>query len=164
MKRYDSTPSFFRINKLIKISSLSIVVIISSSIPAFSASQITLDTNKTSYAAGDTISIHGQVAGSPNQLVAVQVKDPNGNTVLIRTVKTDSQGNFSLEFKLSQVTGSGSYNIIASAKIQGSTVTDSKAITAVSVVPEFPLSSGLVFLVAIISVISIAGRLEKLKF
>jgi len=60
---------------------------------AFAASQITIDTNKESFSAGDTIEISGIVQGGfEGGLVAIEVKDPTGETVMIRTAQTGSGG------------------------------------------------------------------------
>ena len=123
---------------------------------SFAVTVITLDTNKNSYGPGDLIEIHGQVQNSPNQLVAVEVKDPNGNTIMIRTVNTDANGNFVLKFKLPSTAKSGSYDVIANAKIDGNTVKETKTITAATIVPEFPLNAGVVMTMVIAMSVVIA--------
>ncbi len=104
--------------------------------------------SKSTYSPGDTVNLSGTVnGGTPGQLVAVQVKDPKGNLILIRTVQADQNGNFALEFKIPPTASSGNLNITASARISGFVITQSKTIT--TPVPEFT-SSGPVLVVGIV--------------
>jgi uncharacterized protein YfaS (alpha-2-macroglobulin family) len=96
---------------------------------------ITLTTNKDSYLPGDTVQLSGLVTGQPNVLVALQIKDSSGNLILIRTIQSDQDGNFALKFKIPPTATSGNFNIVASAKINGFIVTQTKTMTAT--VPEF---------------------------
>ncbi len=127
-------PTFFR-----KISSYQIfglvamAIIIIGTPESFSINQITLDTPKNSYAPGELIYVKGQVANSPNTLVAIEVKDPNGITMMVRTVKTTTDGNFVLSFKLSPTAQSGDYAIIANSKVDGSMIKTTKSITSTSI-------------------------------
>ena len=112
---------------------------------------IVVTTSKNTYGPGDTVNLSGTVnGGTPQQLVAIQVKDPKGNLILIRTVQTDQNGNFALEFKMPLTASSGNLNITASARISGFVVTQTKTIT--TPVPEFP-ASGLVLVVGIASLL-----------
>ena len=96
---------------------------------------ITLTTNKDSYLPGDTVQLSGVVTGQSNVLVALQIKDSSGNLILIRTVQSDQDGNFAIKFKIPPTATSGNFNIVASAKINGFIVTQTKTMTAT--VPEF---------------------------
>ena len=96
---------------------------------------ITLATNKESYLPGDIVQLSGLVTGQPNVLVALQIKDSSGNLILIRTVQSDQNGNFALQFKIPPTATSGNFNIAASAKINGFLTTQTKTMTAT--VPEF---------------------------
>jgi len=85
------------------------------------AAEITIDTNKETFAGGDTVELSGTVAGgNPGDLVALEIKDPSGETILIRTVQLDSGGTFDLQFKL---------------PTSGQTVTETKTITKSSQSP-----------------------------
>ena len=121
---------------------------------SFAVSQVTFETDKSSYTAGDTVTITGNVINSSNQLVAVEVKDPNGNILVLRTVQTDSNGDYELKFKLPPSAPSGNYNIIANSKINGTMVTETKTIVQTSVVPEFPFAI-YALMIGVISVIFI---------
>ena len=96
---------------------------------------IVLATNKEHYLPGDTVQLSGTVTGQSNALVALQIKDSSGNLILIRTVQSDQNGNFELSFKIPSTASSGDFNIVASTKINGFIVTQTKTMTAT--VPEF---------------------------
>ncbi len=122
---------------------------------------IILDTNKNSYLPGDTVTLNGTVTGQSNALVALQIKDSSGNLILIRTVSSDQNGNFVLQFKIPPTATSGDFNIIASAKVNGFIVTQTKTMTAT--VPEFgPLAAPL-FGVSFIMIILLFTFSNKLK-
>ena len=111
---------------------------------------IILSTNKNSYLPGDTVQLTGSVGNHAGLLVAIQVKDSSGNLILIRTVQSDNDGNFLLQFKIPSSATSGDFSILANTKINGFIVTQTKTITAT--VPEFPLAVP-ILLLSIISVI-----------
>ncbi len=96
---------------------------------------IILGTNKDNYLPGDIVQLSGTVTGQPSALVALQIKDSSGNLILIRTVQSDQNGNFGLQFKIPSTATSGDFTIVASAKINGFIVTQTKTMTAT--VPEF---------------------------
>ncbi len=117
-------------NSSYQVLGLVLMAIIAIGMPAsFSVTQITLDTQKNLYVSGETISIKGQIANSPNQLVAIEVKDPAGITMMVRTVKTGSDGNFALQFQLSPTAQSGNYDIIANSNINGNIIKTTKLIS-----------------------------------
>src|SRR5487761_2598091 len=68
---------------------------------------IVITTNKDHYVPGDTVTLNGTVTGQPNALVALQIKDSSGNLILIRTVSSDQNGNFVLQFKIPPTATSG---------------------------------------------------------
>ena len=136
---------------LLAMIAFSLVSLVPSSHAQLDNESIIISTTKSSYSPGDIVNLSGSVIdGSPGQLVAMQVKDPNGNLILIRTVQVDQNGNFVLQFKIPLTASPGSLDIDASARINGFVITQSKAIT--STVPEFP-TSGLVFALGIASLI-----------
>lgn len=125
-------PHFFKKN-IYQLSGLVLIAIIAMGTPeSFSINQITLDASKSLYAPGELISVKGQVANSPNQLVAIEVKNPSGITMMVRTVETGSDGNFMFQFKLSPTAQAGNYGIIASSKVDGSMTETIKSITSSS--------------------------------
>jgi len=94
------------------------------------AAEITIDTNKETFGGGDTVEISGVVEnGIEGELVALEVKDPSGETILIRTVTLGPGGSYELKFKLPKSSETGSYDIVANAEVDGKMATNTKTIT-----------------------------------
>lgn len=127
-------------------------------LPAFAENVITLTTDKNSYGPGDIIKITGSVIGSPNQLVGLQVKDSNGALVLVRTVQTDSNGNFSLTFKVPSTATSGIFGIEANSKINGQTVITQN--TFAQTVPEFGSIAPIILVISMILTTTIFTKIR----
>ena len=129
---------------------------------------ITINTSKSTYGPGDTVTLTGTVnGGTPGQLVAIQVKDAKGNLILIRTIPSDQNGNFALQFKVPLTASAGSLSVTASARINGFVVTQNTATAGSTAqgttVPEFP-TSGLVLAAAIGSLLVVYRTLSGKKF
>jgi len=122
---------------------------------------IVLATNKANYLPGDTVQLSGTVTGQSNALVALQIKDSSGNLILIRTVQSDQNGNFALSFKIPSTATSGDFNIVASTKINGFVVTQTKTVTAT--VPEFGPIAMPMFGVSLVLVITMFAFTNRLK-
>jgi len=122
---------------------------------------ITLVTNKGAYLPGDIVQLSGMVTGQPNVLVALQIKDSSGNLILIRTISSDQNGNFALQFKIPPTATSGNFNIAASAKINGFIVTQTKTMTAT--VPEFGTFTIPMFGISFILIVTIFTFSSKFK-
>ena len=90
--------------------------------------QITISTNKDYFSAGEIVAVSGTV-NSSFQLVAIEIKDADGNTILVRSIESDAQGNFELEFKVPSTAQSGKLEILANAQVAGEQVTTTKEIT-----------------------------------
>ena len=80
---------------------------------------ITVETNLDSFGQGQIITITGSADGKS---VAIQVNDPTGMSILVRSVTTDSDGTFELEFKIPHTAALGDYQIVASMVIDGTPV------------------------------------------
>jgi len=94
------------------------------------AAEITIDTNKETFAGGDTVEISGMVEnGIEGELVALEVKDPAGETILIRTATLGPGGSYELKFKIPKSSETGSYDIVANAEVDGKMATSTKTIT-----------------------------------
>ena len=80
--------------------------------PAFSQSLITFDVDTTKFVPGEIVELHGTVqSGLEGEVVAVEIKDADGTLILIRTVTSDSSGEFSLKFKVPGYTRNRTRNI-----------------------------------------------------
>ena len=83
--------------KLILIAMLLVVMITT----AFAESLITFDVDTAKFTPGEIVELEGKVqSGLEGEVVAVEIKDADGTLILIRTVTSDSNGEFSLKFKV----------------------------------------------------------------
>jgi len=94
------------------------------------AQQITVDTNKESFDSGEIVMVSGSISqGKGGDLVALEIKNSQGETILLRTVELDSSGKFDLTFKIPTSEEPGEYEILATAEIQGTQISETKTIT-----------------------------------
>ena len=92
---------------------LFIILILATSLGISSASAqtgITVETNFDVFQQGQTVII----TGNAEEHVAIQVKDPTGTSILVRTLETDSGGNFNLQFRIPQTAILGDYQVVVS--------------------------------------------------
>jgi len=75
---------------------------------------ITVETNFDLFEQGQMVMITGN---AEEKSVAIKVKDPTGISILVRSITTDSDGNFELEFRISQTATPGDYQVIVSTVI-----------------------------------------------
>jgi len=75
---------------------------------------ITVETNFDLFEQGQVVMITGN---TDEKSVAIQVKDPTGMLILVRSITTDPDGNFELEFKIPQTATLGNYQVVVSAII-----------------------------------------------
>ena len=75
---------------------------------------IIVETNFDLFEQGQMVMITGN---AEEKSVAIKVKDPTGITILVRSITTDSDGNFELKFRISQTATSGEYQVIVSTVI-----------------------------------------------
>ena len=80
---------------------------------------ITVETNSDSFGPGQMVIITGNADGSS---VAIQVKDTTGLPILLRTITTDSNGNFELKFRIPQTASLGDYQILVSTVVDGTPI------------------------------------------
>ena len=83
--------------------------------PAFAQTEFTLSSSADSYEPGELVGISGVTQSE--QIVSIQVKDPTGKTLLVRSITADNSGNYSLEFKIPKTATQGNYIIVASVSI-----------------------------------------------
>jgi len=75
---------------------------------------ITVETNFDVFQQGQTVMVTGN---AEEKSVAIQVKDPTGISILVRTLETDSGGNFDLQFRIPQTATLGDYQVVVSTVI-----------------------------------------------
>ncbi len=83
--------------------------------PAFATTDLTLTTDMNSYEPGERVEISGDTKN--DQLVSIQVKDPTGKSLLVRTISSDNSGIYSLGFKIPKTAIHGDYSIVASISL-----------------------------------------------
>jgi uncharacterized protein YfaS (alpha-2-macroglobulin family) len=86
---------------------------------------INVQTDRLSYEITETVAVHGSASfdGAPleNLTVALEIRDPNANPVITRSVPTNSSGMYGVAFKLQQDALPGDYLAYASCTYNGST-------------------------------------------
>jgi len=75
---------------------------------------ITVETNFDLVEQGQLVVITGN---AEEKSVAIKVKDPTGVSILVRSITTDSDGNFELKFRISPTATLGDYQVIVSTII-----------------------------------------------
>jgi len=96
---------------------LFIILILATSLAISSASAqtgITVETNFDVFQQGQTVMVTGN---TEEKFVAIQVKDPTGISILVRTLETDSGGNFDLQFRIPQTATLGDYQVVVSTVV-----------------------------------------------
>jgi uncharacterized protein YfaS (alpha-2-macroglobulin family) len=96
-----------------------------------SALAITITTDKQSYNIGDNVKVSGNVTlngiGLSGALAAIEVQNPNGTTIVVRVLETDTQGKYSLTFQASNGSVLGAYVAFASTSRDGAVATTETA-------------------------------------
>ena len=77
---------------------------------------ITVETNFDLFEQGQMVMVTGNADGSS---VTVQVKDSTSLSILLRTVTTDSNGDYELEFRIPQTAGLGYWEVVVSTAVDG---------------------------------------------
>ena len=117
-----------------------ILMIFAMMIPSVAAqSAITLDTDVDSFAPGELVTITG--TSEENSSVSIQVKDPTGKSLLIRTIKTDSNGTFEIQFRIPKSSPIGDYQIVANIATDLLPIIETKTISAHEPISEDTSSS-----------------------
>jgi len=112
---------------------LIIILLAVSIIPAFAQSLITFDVDTTKFTPGEIVELKGKVNGGlEGQPVAVEIKDADGNVMLIRTVTSDENGDFVLKFKVPNNAKAGEFNIVTSVELDGQSFSETKSIESVN--------------------------------
>ena len=75
---------------------------------------ITVETNFDVFQQGQTVMVTGN---AEEKSVAIQVKDPTGISILVRTLETDSGGNFDLQFRIPLTATLGDYQVVVSTVV-----------------------------------------------
>lgn len=84
-------------------------------LPVFAATDLTLVTDMDTYEPGERVEISGDTKN--DQSVSIQVKDPTGKSLLVRTITADNSGSYSLGFKIPKTAIHGDYSIVSSISL-----------------------------------------------
>ena len=80
------------------------------------AEEVILDTD-TNFKPGEVVEISGEIPdGIPGQLSAIEIKNPSGETILIRTVTLDENKKYFIKFKIPESSEPGNYDVIVNAE------------------------------------------------
>jgi len=83
------------------------------------AAEIIFDSTDQSYSAGDIVDLTGNIAGGiEGDLVAIEIKSPSGEIILVRTVELGPGGSYSLKFRIPPSGESGSYRITTNVGVE----------------------------------------------
>ncbi len=118
---------------------LIITLLAVSIIPVFAQSLITFDVDTTKFTPGEIVELKGKVNGGlEGQPVAVEIKDADGNVMLIRTVTSDENGDFVLKFKVPNNAKAGEFDIVTSVELDGQSFSETKSVESVSATEPQP--------------------------
>ena len=98
---------------------LFMILVLATSLGISSASAqtgITVGTNFDSFGLGQVVMITGNADGSS---VIIQVNDSTGTPILLRSVATDSNGDYELKFRIPQTAGLGDWEVVVSTAVDG---------------------------------------------
>ena len=99
---------------------LLLVVIASLSISESFAAEIIFDSTKESFGPGEIVELSGTIEGGiEGDLIALEVKSPSGEIILIRTVELGPGGTYNLKFKIPASAESGDYDITTNVELVG---------------------------------------------
>jgi len=89
------------------------------------AETVSFQTNKEYYLEGDKVQIFGTVhGGEKGMLVGFEIKNPNNEPILIRTITLESGGNFDLQFKLPKSGSDGQYSVTINFESDGKRISE----------------------------------------
>jgi len=91
---------------------------------------LSVSTDDRQYGPSELVTVKVSTSKSAN--VAVSVIGPGGDSIVSRSVTTDSRGSGLLQFKLPESSQNGSYRVDTTATISGSKVSDSTTFTVKS--------------------------------
>jgi hypothetical protein len=104
---------------------------------SYSQSLINFEVNTDTLVPGELVELTGTVAeGLEGQSIAIEVKDSEGNVILIRTVESDINGQFVLKFIVPETAAAGKMDIITNVELDGQSFSDEKTLESTGMDPE----------------------------
>lgn len=90
---------------------------------------ITFDLDSETLIPGEIVTLSGTVDASMiGKPVGVEIKDSEGKIILIRTITPDSNGEFSLKFKVPQSTSAGKMDVVTNIEHEGQAFSESLSV------------------------------------
>jgi len=106
---------------------LAVVVLFSPILNSF-AEEVILDTD-TNFKPGQVVEISGEIPdGVPGQISAIEIKNPSGETILIRTVTLDENKQYFIKFKVPESSEVGNYDVIVNAENDQGVIVSTKSL------------------------------------
>lgn len=85
------------------------------------AAEVIFDSTDQSYSAGDIVDLVGNIDGGiEGDLVAIEIKSPSGEVILVRTVELGPDGSYSMKFRIPPSGESGNYGITTNVAVEQS--------------------------------------------
>jgi len=109
-----------------KLAAILVSVLILSTFSTAFAAELSLKTDSSKYLPGDQLIVSGNTEA--NSSVSIQVKNPGGQTILLRIIQADSSGNYEMKFKIPESGVGGNYEIISSVVSGGVPVIETKKV------------------------------------
>ena len=82
------------------------------------AAEVIFDSTEKSYSAGDVVTLEGTIEGGiEGDIVALEIKSPSGDVIVLRTVELGPDGSYSLKFRLPSSGESGTYDITTNLEV-----------------------------------------------
>ena len=92
------------------------------------AAEIIFDSTKEVLGPGEIVELSGTIEGGiEGDLIALEVKSPSGEIILIRTVELGPGGTYNLKFKIPASAESGDYDITTNVELVGTKETQPSA-------------------------------------
>ena len=83
------------------------------------AAEVIFDSTEKSYSAGDVVTLEGTIEGGiEGDIVALEIKSPSGDVIVLRTVELGPDGSYSLKFRLPSSGESGTYDITTNLEVE----------------------------------------------
>jgi len=139
------------------------------------AAEIIFDSVKESLGPGEIVELSGAIKGGiEGDLLALEVKSPSGDIILIRTVELGPGGTYYLKFKIPASAESGDYDITTNVELVGTEETQAGATPTILQLPTPPQPSptltiepdyGTTYVVigAIVAAVAVGGAIFFLK-
>jgi len=106
------------------------------------AAEIIFDSSKESLGPGEIVELSGTIKGGiEGDLIALEVKSPSGEIILIRTVELGPGGTYYLKFKIPASAESGYYDITTNVELVGTEETQAGAPPTIPQLPTTPQPS-----------------------